>query len=39
VKAGQDPFAERTGDLKRHYLLESAAEIMPYRLYVPTTYT
>ena len=39
VKAGKDPFAERTGDLKRHYLLESAAEIMPYRLYVPTTYT
>ena len=39
VQAGRDPFAERTGDLKRHYLLESAAEIMPYRLYVPTTYT
>jgi len=39
VKAGKDPFAERTGDLKRHYLLESAAEIIPYRLYVPTTYT
>jgi poly(3-hydroxybutyrate) depolymerase len=38
VKAGKDPFASRTGDFKRHYLLESAGEIMPYRLYVPTSY-
>ena len=33
-----DPFAGRTGDIKRHYLLDAAAEIMPYRVYVPTTY-
>jgi poly(3-hydroxybutyrate) depolymerase len=39
VKAGRDPFAGRTGDIKRHYLLEAAGEIMPYRTYVPTTYT
>jgi len=38
AKAGRDPFAKRTGDFKRHYVLESAQEIMPYRLYVPTTY-
>jgi dienelactone hydrolase len=36
--AGKDPFEGRTGDFKRHYLLDSAGEIMPYRLYVPTTY-
>jgi len=39
VKSGKDPFAGRTGDIKRHYLLETAAEIIPYRTYVPTTYT
>jgi predicted esterase len=38
LKAGRDPFAGRTGDLKRHYLLEGAGEIMPYRLYVPSKY-
>lgn len=38
VKSGKDPFAGRTGDIKRHYLLEAAKEIMPYRTYVPTTY-
>jgi len=37
--AKRDPFAQRTGDFKRHYLLDAAAEIIPYRLYVPTTYT
>ena len=37
--AGKDPFAGRTGDMKRHYLLDSAGEIMPYRLYVPTSYS
>jgi poly(3-hydroxybutyrate) depolymerase len=36
---GTDPFAGRTGDFKRHYRLEAANEILPYRLYVPTTYT
>jgi poly(3-hydroxybutyrate) depolymerase len=38
AKAGTDPFATKTGDFKRHYVLESASEIMPYRMYVPTTY-
>jgi poly(3-hydroxybutyrate) depolymerase len=37
-KAGRDPFAGKTGDFKRHYLLTAAGEIMPYRVYVPTTY-
>jgi poly(3-hydroxybutyrate) depolymerase len=36
--SGHDPFAGRTGDFERHYLLESAGEIMPYRMYVPTAY-
>jgi poly(3-hydroxybutyrate) depolymerase len=39
AKAGKDPFARRTGDMKRHYLLAEAGEIMPYRLYVPSKYT
>jgi poly(3-hydroxybutyrate) depolymerase len=39
ITAGKDPFAGRTGDIKRHYLLEAAGEIMPYRTYVPTAYT
>ena len=38
AKAGKDPFAGRTGDFKRHYVLKSAAEIMPYRLYIPANY-
>jgi predicted esterase len=38
ARNGRNPFAARTGDFKRHYLLESASEIMPYRMYVPTTY-
>jgi poly(3-hydroxybutyrate) depolymerase len=38
LTAGRDPFAGRTGDLKRHYLLDEAGEIMPYRLYVPSKY-
>ena len=39
VKGGKDPFAGRTGDFKRHYLLDAAKEIMPYRMYVPKAYT
>jgi len=39
AKAGKDPFVGRTGDFKRHYFLEPAKEIMPYRLYVPPAYT
>lgn len=37
--AGNDPFRGRTGDMERHYLLRGADEVMPYRVYVPTTYT
>ena len=37
-RSGADPFKTRTGDFKRHYLLESAGEIMPYRMYVPSKY-
>lgn len=39
VSAGRDPQATQTGDFKRHYLLEAAQEIMPYRVYLPKTYT
>jgi poly(3-hydroxybutyrate) depolymerase len=35
---GNDPLRGRTGDLERHYMLEPAGEIMPYRLYVPAAY-
>ena len=39
VKGGRDPFKGRTGDLERHYFLTAANEVMPYRVYVPTTYS
>ena len=39
ARAGRKPFVKRTGDFKRHYLLQAANEIIPYRMYVPTTYT
>ena len=38
AKAKKNPWLGRTGDLKRHYYLAAAAEIMPYRLYVPKGY-
>jgi poly(3-hydroxybutyrate) depolymerase len=38
VKSGTQPFAGRTGDFKRHYRLDAAGEILPYRMYVPTGY-
>ncbi len=38
AKGGLDPFAGRSGDFERHYVLEGAGEVMPYRVYVPTTY-
>ena len=38
VAGGKDPFAGRTGDFKRHYLLDAAHEILPYHLYVPKSY-
>jgi dienelactone hydrolase len=38
LNSGKDPFAGKTGDFKRHYLLQEAGEIMPYRVYVPASY-
>ena len=38
AKGGKDPFKGKTGDFERHYLLQGANEIMPYRVYVPTGY-
>jgi poly(3-hydroxybutyrate) depolymerase len=38
AKSGRDPFVGRVGDITRHYLFTPAGEILPYRLYVPTTY-
>ena len=38
ARAGKNPFTGKTGDFKRAYLLESASELMPYRMYVPTSY-
>ncbi|HWI19671.1 MAG TPA: alpha/beta fold hydrolase [Vicinamibacterales bacterium] len=37
-KGGKDPFKGKTGDFERHYLLQGANEIMPYRVYVPKSY-
>jgi predicted peptidase len=38
VKKGKDPFKGRTGSMERHYLLQGAGEVMPYRVFVPTGY-
>jgi poly(3-hydroxybutyrate) depolymerase len=38
AKGGKNPFVGRTGGFERHYVLEAAGEIMPYRVYVPTSY-
>jgi predicted esterase len=38
AKTNKDPFKGKTGDFERHYLLQGANEIMPYRVYVPTKY-
>jgi predicted peptidase len=38
VKKGTDPFTGRTGSMERHYLLDGANEVMPYRVYVPEGY-
>lgn len=37
-QSGKNPFDGKTGDFKRHYLLASANEIMPYHMYVPSSY-
>ncbi len=39
AKGSKNPFTGRTGDFERHYLLEGANEIMPYRVYVPKGYS
>lgn len=39
VQGGRDPWVGRTGDLKRHYRLTSADEILPYRLFIPSRYS
>jgi poly(3-hydroxybutyrate) depolymerase len=39
TKKGKDPFKGRTGSMERHYLLQGAGEVMPYRVFVPTGYT
>jgi predicted esterase len=38
-KGDKDPFKAKTGDFERHYVLEGANEIMPYRVYVPKGYS
>jgi predicted esterase len=38
TKGSKDPFKGRTGDFERHYMLQGANEIMPYRVYVPKAY-
>jgi predicted esterase len=39
LREGKAPYSGRTGDMERHYFLEGAGEIMPYRLYIPPRYT
>ncbi len=39
ARGGKDPFKSRTGDFERHYLLEGPNEVMPYRVYVPKSYS
>jgi len=38
VKSARDPFAGKTGDFKRHYFFEESGEVMPYHVYVPSSY-
>jgi poly(3-hydroxybutyrate) depolymerase len=38
LEAGRDPLFRATGDTRRHYPFADAGEIMPYRIYVPTTW-
>jgi len=38
AKGGKDPFKGKVGDFERHYVLDGANEIMPYRVYVPKGY-
>jgi poly(3-hydroxybutyrate) depolymerase len=38
LESGKDPLVKAKGDRERHYFFEEAREIMPYRVYVPTTW-
>jgi len=38
IEQGHDPLTGAVGDQKRHYLLDEANEILPYRIYVPKKY-
>ena len=38
LEAGRDPLWRSTGDHVRHHEFAAAGEILPYRLYVPTTW-
>jgi poly(3-hydroxybutyrate) depolymerase len=38
ARGGTDPFAGRTGDFERQYVLDGTTEIMPYRVFVPSAY-
>jgi poly(3-hydroxybutyrate) depolymerase len=38
LESGRDPLWRATGDHARHYPFAAADEILPYRLYVPTTW-
>lgn len=38
LEAGKDPLYQATGDNRRHYHFAEAGEVMPYRIYVPTTW-
>ena len=38
LEAGRDPVVQAVGNHKRHYYFDEAGEIMPYRVYVPSTY-
>jgi pimeloyl-ACP methyl ester carboxylesterase len=38
LEAGRDPLVRARGDHERHYHFVEANEIMPYRIYVPTTW-
>ena len=36
--AGKDPLYQATGDHRRNYAFTEAGEVMPYHIYVPTTW-
>lgn len=38
LESGKDPLWRAGGDRERHYYLQEADEILPYRVYVPSTW-